>query len=559
MFGLFFDSNKPHITMDKKNRIYLPLIIAAAIVCGIFLGYKMQSRNNAASQKTLHFFKDDKLSLIFDLIEKNYVDTIKKDDLIEKMIPQLLEQLDPHSTYIEAKDLQGISDEMRGNFSGIGVQFVMQNDTLLILEVISGGPSFKLGIQPGDQIINVNGETIAGIKMPSDSIVPKLKGRKGTHVNVSIKREGISDLIEFDIERGEIPIFSIDVAYMINDSIGLVKVNKFAETTYREFREAIEDLRSQGAKKLIVDLRGNSGGYLQAVFQMVDEFLPADKMIVYTEGKSRPREEYLSSSNSRFGDMDIAVLIDEFTASASEIFAGAIQDNDRGIIVGRRSFGKGLVQEQIPFMDGSAIRLTVARFYTPSGRSIQKSYANGMDEYRSELEMRMIHDEFLHPDSIHFADSLKYFTVSGRAVYGGGGIMPDVFVPADTTGISTFFRNIVTKNSIYSFALDYSNKHRKSLSAYDTPKKLTTALDELNVFDQFLTHVKGQGITYTQSDLSISKSLIKTQLYAYISRNILGDHGLYPIIFEEDKTVLKAIEELEKGWNPSAATVTREN
>lgn len=545
--------------MNKKIRIYLPIIIAAAIACGILVGYKMQLRNSETAQKSLNFFKDDKLSLIFDLIERNYVDSVNREDLVEKVIPKLLEELDPHTTYIEAKDLQGISDEMRGNFSGIGVQFTMQNDTLLILDVISGGPSSKLGIAPGDQIIKVNEETIAGVKMPSDSIVPKLKGKKGTHVNVSIKREGISDLIEFDIERGEIPIFSIDVAYMINDSIGLVKVNKFADTTYKEFKKAIEELQTQGATKLIVDLRGNSGGFLQAVFQMADLFLPANKMIVYTEGKSRPREEYLSSSNNEFGNMDIAVLIDEFSASASEIFAGAIQDNDRGIIVGRRSFGKGLVQEQIPFMDGSAIRLTVSRFYTPSGRSIQKSYANGMDDYRSELGMRFIHEEYLHSDSIHFADSLKYHTALGRTVYGGGGIMPDLFVPADTTGVSPFFRDIVTKNMIYSFALDYSNRNRKKYSAYTTPKELTKALDDQKVLSQFLSHTKDQGIKHTAPDLEISKELIQKQLYAYIARNLLGDHGFYPILFKEDETVLKAIEELKKGWNPSASVPTPEN
>jgi carboxyl-terminal processing protease len=532
--------------MNKKIKIALPLIIGVSIAAGIFLGTYLQRQSTQNTLKNMKFFKNDKLSLILDLIERNYVDTIDRAQLIENAIPEILTQLDPHSTYLVAQEMESVNDEMRGNFSGIGVQFVMQKDTLMILEVISGGPSFKLGIQPGDRIIKVNDRVIAGVNLPNDSIVGMLKGKKGTHVNVYIQRSNMPELLHFDIERGEIPIFSVDVAYMFTDSIGLIKVNKFAETTYREFKQGIDNLRKQGATKLIVDLRGNTGGYLQAVFQMVDEFLPENQMIVYTEGKSRSRFEYRSTRNKDYTDMDVAVLIDEFSASASEIFAGAIQDNDRGIIVGRRSFGKGLVQEQIPFMDGSAIRLTVARFYTPSGRCIQKSYAEGADAYNHDLEARFMNEEFLHADSIHFNDSLKYFTTGGRVVYGGGGIMPDFFVPADTSGVNNLFRSVISRNGLYNFTLEFSDKNRKILSVHKDVKSLVSALDRQQVFNQFMTHISKQGIKYSPRELIEARELIRMQLYAYISRNILGDQGLYPILLEKDKTVLKAVEELSK-------------
>jgi carboxyl-terminal processing protease len=449
--------------MNKRLKIFYPIILAIVLSAGVFLGSRIQQNINRTNTQSESMFQPDKLSIITRLIEKDYVDSIKKDDLIEKIVPKILDELDPHSSYIPASEMKDVADEMRGNFSGIGVQFVMQNDTVAIVDVISGGPSNKLGIMAGDRIIKVNQSVVSGIGLKSDSIVSLLKGKKGTKVDVSILRSGYKDLIEFEITRAEIPLFSVDVSYMIKENIGLIKVNRFAESTSKEFRKAIENLSSSGAKKLIVDLRGNSGGYLQAVFEMVDEFLPEGKMIVYTEGKARPRYEYISTKNGIWNDGDLVVLIDEFSASASEIFAGAIQDNDRGLIVGRRSFGKGLVQEQIPFVDGSALRLTVARFYTPSGRSIQKSYKDGNEAYRMDLYNRMKHDEMIVKDSIHFKENLKYHTIGGRLVYGGGGIMPDVFVPADTSGINPFYSSVVSKSLIYSFAFKYADQNRLKL------------------------------------------------------------------------------------------------
>lgn len=535
--------------MNKILKIVYPILLALALSVGIFLGSRIQQNINRTNLQSISLFQPDKLSIITRLIEKDYVDSINKNDLIEKAVPVILDELDPHSSYIPAREMKDVTEEMRGNFSGIGVQFVMQSDTVAIVDVISGGPSQKLGILAGDRIIKVNQSVVSGIGIRSDSIVSLLKGKKGTKVNVSVQRFGFNDLIEFEIVRDEIPIFSVDVSYLIKDNIGLIKVNRFAETTHDEFKNAIEGLSDNGAKKLIVDLRGNSGGYLQAVFEMVDEFLPEGKMIVYTEGKARARYEYLSTKRGNWNEGDLVVLIDEYSASASEIFAGAIQDNDRGLIVGRRSFGKGLVQEQIPFIDGSALRLTVARFYTPSGRSIQKSYKEGNEAYRMDIYNRMKHDEMMQKDSIQFKDSLKYYTSGGRLVYGGGGIMPDFFVPADTTGINSFYTSVVSKNLVYPFAFKYADQNRSKLKALNNHKSIEEFLVEKKVFDQFVDQIKLSGIKFSSKEFNDSRKILEKQLYALIARNIIGDKGFYPIIFEIDNTVQKAVEILNKEWS----------
>ena len=532
--------------MNKNLRILFPTLLALAIAGGILIGTKIQQRTKPSYSHSSPIFQPDKLSLFLRLIEKDYVDSINKNQIIEKVIPDILSELDPHTTYIPAKDMQAVSEEMRGNFSGIGVQFVMQHDTVMIVDVISGGPSKELGIMAGDRIVKVNDNNIAGIGMKNDSVVSLLRGKKGTIVHVSVYRPGYTDLFEFDIERGEIPIYSVDVSYMITSEIGFIKVNRFAENTHKEFIEGIKKLENQGAQKLIVDLRGNSGGYLQAVFQMVDEFLSANKLIVYTEGKARPRYDYLSTDNGIWKDKDVMVLIDEFSASASEIFAGAIQDNDRGLIVGRRSFGKGLVQEQIPFFDGSALRLTVARFYTPSGRCIQKSYSEGLEAYAMDYHNRIVHDELSEMDSIHFNDSLKYYTTSGRIVYGGGGIMPDFFVPVDTTGYNDFYASVLRKNIVYRFAFDYADKNRKELNNLDDIWAIDDYLNKVHLFDTLLKEIKEKGIHYTKAEFNESAPILKAQLHAYVCRNILGDWAFYPIIFKIDNTVLKAVDLAEK-------------
>ncbi|MBN1925034.1 MAG: S41 family peptidase [Prolixibacteraceae bacterium] len=535
--------------MNRYIKIFLPLFIAIAVAVGIFAGARIQKNISDTNFKGATFYQPDKLSVITRIIEQDYVDSINRNAITESVIPYILDQLDPHSTYIKASEMKAVSEEMRGNFSGIGVQFVMQNDTVMVIEVISGGPSQEVGILAGDRIVSVNQKNVSGIGLKSDSIVSLLRGRKGTKVNVGINRPGFNEAIDFEITRGEIPLYSIDVAYKINENTGLVKVNRFAESTYNEFKDALVSLSKNGVSKLIVDLRGNSGGYLQAVFAMVDEFLPENKLIVYTEGKARPRYDYRSTGNGIWQEGDLVVLIDEFSASASEIFAGAIQDNDRGLIVGRRSFGKGLVQEQIPFIDGSALRLTVARFYTPSGRSIQKPYDEGIDAYRMDLHNRFMNEELTEQDSIHFNDSLLYYTSGGRVVYGGGGIMPDFFVPADTSGINDFYSAAVSQNILYQFCFDYSDQNRKELNKFDTPEELHLFLIKNEIFSLFLDHLKEKGIVPSPSELNYSKELLSTQMNALIARNIFGDKGFYPIIFKIDKTVQKALELFQKEWN----------
>jgi len=536
--------------MHNNTKIILPALLSLAVVAGIVLGVQINRRTSSALRvNPVGLYQSDKVSLILRLIEKDYVDSIDKNQFIEKIIPNLLSELDPHTTYIPASEMKEVNEEMRGNFGGIGVQFVMQSDTVMVVEVISGGPSHRLGILAGDRIVRVDDQLVAGKNIPSDSIVSLLKGEKGTKVKVGIHRRGIDKPIDFEITRGEIPLYSVDVAFKITDLIGIVKVNRFAETTYDEFVKALMELKEEGAAKLIIDLRGNSGGYLQSVFRMADEFLGDQAMIVYTQGKSRAREDYRATGRGIWEDGNIVVLIDEYSASASEIFAGAIQDNDRGLVVGRRSFGKGLVQEQIPFLDGSVLRLTVSRFYTPSGRSIQKPYSNGKTDYYQDIRRRIENDELVEKDSIHLADTLQFFTLGGRKVHGGGGIMPDFFVPADTSGFNGFFANIISQNLIYSFALSYSDENRNLLKKFETVNELKDHLEKTYVFNKLIEQINQKGIKYSSAELNESRTLIQTQLFAYISRNILGEKGFYTFIYESDPTVKKAIELLKKDWD----------
>ena len=534
--------------MNKNLKVLYPTLLAIAVAAGVLLGTKIQRRMTPTSTQAVNFFQPDKISLLLKLIQKDYVDSVDNSAIVEKVIPDMLKELDPHTTYLPAEDMKTVNEEMRGNFSGIGVQFRMQKDTVMIIDVVSGGPSKKLGIQAGDRIIKVDGKDIAGVKLPSDSIVSMLRGRKGTIVNVTVYRPGFADLFNFDIERGEIPIFSVDIAYMITPKIGLIKVNRFAESTYEEFVNAIDTLKEKGAEKLIVDLRENSGGSLSAVINMVDEFLPTNQLIVYTEGKARARDDYFSTDRGSWEDKQVAVLINEFSASASEIFAGAIQDNDRGIIIGRRSYGKGLVQEQIPFYDGSALRLTVARFYTPSGRCIQKSYEDGIEAYQMDFHNRLMHDELNEKDSIHFDNKLKYYTKAGRTVYGGGGIMPDFFIPVDTTGINALYSAILSKNMVMQFAFNYADSNRPVLKQLGETNAIVDYLNTQGVFNQFMQQVREKGISYSSVEFTESKTLLKTQLNALICQYILGDDAFYPVIFKIDQTVNKAVELLQQNW-----------
>jgi carboxyl-terminal processing protease len=526
--------------MNKRFPVYYPLILAVTLALGVLIGSSLYRRPLVSADRGNS--PGNKLSNIIQLIESAYVDTVNTDEIVENSIPALLENLDPHSTYIPARDMQEVEEEMQGNFSGIGVQFSIQEDTIMIIDVISGGPSSKLGILAGDRIVQINDSLVAGTGIKNEKVLKLLRGKKGTNVKVGIQRKGFRNRLDFDIIRGEIPIYSVDVSYMIDDQTGFIKVSRFAEQTYQEFNKAMEQLDKAGASRIIVDLRGNPGGYLAAVIKMVNDFLEKGETILYTQGKSQPKKVYTANARNAWAGKSLYLLIDEFSASASEIFAGAIQDNDRGIVIGRRSFGKGLVQEQIPFSDGSAIRLTVARYYTPSGRSIQKSYQEGNEKYFEDLFARMEHGEFSSADSIHFADSLRYQTKKGRTVYGGGGIMPDFFVPADTTGNSSYFEKIYQKQLVYQYAFQYSDQHRESLKKMKQAAEIATYLDNQGILDNFVRYAASKGVPADQNGLKLSGHIISTQLKAYIARNILGEEGFYPIIQQIDKTLLKAIE-----------------
>ncbi len=531
-----------------RLRIFLPLIIALAIVAGILIGRQM--KQPPAGNKFLFSFKQNQFSKINDIINyinDEYVDTVNDKELVESAIRAMLENLDPHSTYIPAEDLKAYTEPLEGNFDGIGIEFHIQEDTIMVVAAVSGGPSEQLGIQSGDRIVKVEDKTVAGIGIRNEDVLKMLRGKSGTKVSISVLRRGVDKLIDYEITRGKIPINSVDAWYMINDDIGYIRVSQFGAYTYEEYRDAFMSLKEKGMKKLILDLRDNPGGYLQTAIKIADEFLPENKLIVYTKGKSRPHENYLASSRGLFEDGDMAVLIDEGSASASEIVAGALQDWDRATLVGRRSFGKGLVQEQSSLPDGSALRLTIARYYTPTGRSIQKPYTGGYEEYVKELVERQAHGELEFSDSIHFADSLKFTTPGGKTVYGGGGIMPDVFVPLDTTFISAFYSDAYSKGLIGQFAYDYVDLHRSELVAYKGFEKFNknfSLTDE--AYNRFVNYAYSKGVAKDDKGVKHSEAKIKVILKAYIARQFWKGNGYYPVMNASDNTVIKAVQVLEK-------------
>jgi carboxyl-terminal processing protease len=529
---------------NSKFKIYTPLVLAFVLAAGVFIGSKLQFNDNPHN----FIFKSEpnKLNFLMELIEDNYVDTISESVLIEEAIPVLLEQLDPHSVYIPAKDLQAVSEPLEGNFEGIGIQFNLLNDTIIVINTVSGGPSEKIGVKAGDKIVTINDSLFVGQKITNEMVIKNLKGEKGTSVKIGVKRYGFHGLLYFTITRDKIPLYSVDVAYMADINIGYIKISTFARTTYDEFVVAVKKLKKQGMQKLILDLRSNGGGYMDAAIKIADEFLKDKELIVYTEGKARPRADYMATADGDFESGGLVILIDTWSASASEIVAGAVQDNDRGTIIGRRSFGKGLVQEPMFFRDGSAVRLTIARYYTPTGRSIQKSYSRNNLDYEKELYERLENGELNNVDSTHFSESLKFVTKKGKIVYGGGGIMPDVFVPIDTTGNTHLYRELARKALIYNFALSFTEQNREKLIKFTDYKQITKYLDETNVYGAFLKYIVKQGTNPSVIDLAKSHKLIKTYLYAYICRNILDNNGFFPVLQQIDTELLKAIELLKK-------------
>ena len=486
-----------------------------------------------------------KLSLADFAITNLYVDEVDEGKLVEDAIRGMLEQLDPHSTYTTAEETKEMNEPLQGNFSGIGIQFNMNKDTLYVIQTIVGGPSEKVGIQAGDRIISVNDTTIAGVKMKNTDIMKRLRGKAGTVVRVTVLRKGVAEPIEFRIVRDNIPIYSIDASYMVDKETGYIRVSRFAMNTDKEFSDAVKALKKKGIKNIIVDLQGNGGGFLTSAIAMADEFLSDGQTIVYTEGRRSPRDDAFATKQGLFQQGKLVLLVDESSASASEILSGAVQDWDRGIIVGRRTFGKGLVQRPIPFPDGSMIRLTIARYYTPSGRSIQKPYDKGHEAYERELLDRFNHGELIYTDSIHFPDSLQFKTLNnGRTVYGGGGIMPDVFIPLDTTIYTDFHRDLLAKGVLNQYPVDYLDDHRKELiSKYKNMEQFDAGFvvtDEM--FADLLQKAEAEKVKYNEEQYLKSKELIGAQVKALIARDMFDMTAYFKIMNPKNASFVKAME-----------------
>jgi carboxyl-terminal processing protease len=536
---------------NKKRSIYLPIAFALVMIVGFLLGatlIRVSTLNkNISLLQSFQTSKYDPVNDVLGFIMHDYVDSIDASKLKVYAVEGILKNLDPHSQFISAEEFDEVNEPLMGNFDGIGVQFRIENDSVYIINTIQGGPSEKVGIRAGDRIVKVDDKLVAGVEIDNREVMKLLKGHRGTKVNVSVHRRGISKLLNFNITRDVIPTYSVDVFFMPKPEIGYIKLSKFSTTTAEELQDALLSLKSKGMKQLVLDLRGNSGGYLKSAIDVADQFLPEKDLIVYTEGYNRPKEVAYATSSGLFEKGELIVLIDEGSASSSEIVAGALQDNDRATIVGRRSFGKGLVQEQLTLPDGSALRLTVARYYTPSGRSIQKPYVNGhADEYASELYDRMVRGEFESVDSIKFNDSLKYITKGGKVVFGGGGIMPDVFIPIEKNENYQYYNSLLNKGILHQFTFEYTDRNRPKLNRYnsfiDFDKRFQ--INE-SILDEFVAYAEKEGVPRDLKGLEYAKSDITNLMKALISRNLYDDKGFYPIYLKSDKTFKKALESLD--------------
>lgn len=534
------------MSQNKVTR-FIPIIIAVSIIAGIMIGMFYTQRFSEGKPGVINT-SSNKLNALLRIIDDQYVDTVNMSELIEEAMPQILGELDPHSSYIPAKDLEEMTADLRGSFSGIGIQFTILQDTIHVNNVIAGGPSEKVGLMAGDRIVEVNDSAFVGKIVTNSEAMKKLKGPKGSEVKLGIFRQGEKELLHFTIIRGDIPVKSVDAAYMLNEKFGYIKINKFGETTYPEMLISLAKLHQENCQGIVIDLRGNTGGYMGAAIQMVNEFLPKGKLIVYTEGRKAARENYLSNGTGSSQEIPIIVLVDEGSASASEIFAGAIQDNDRGTVIGRRSFGKGLVQQPIDFSDGSAIRLTIARYHTPSGRCIQKPYNKGKDEnYEMDILTRYEHGEFFSQDSIKQDESHSYFTSLGRPVYGGGGIMPDIFVPQDTTGVTSYFSMAVNRGLIIQFTFQYTDQNRQTLQKYETSEDMLKYLKKQNILEKFARYAETKGLKRRNILMYKSQKLFERNLYGNIIYNMLDMEDYLKYLNQQDPTVLKALEVLEEG------------
>lgn len=567
--------------MEQKKRLnkrfWLTTIAVLSIVCALWIGvgigrYVQHSRTKHIVETMIHnvdqyksdmaTFNEEKAALEKFLqggdkmmqaiisVRNHYVDPVSLDTIYEKAIPALLSELDPHSEYIPKKMFEQVNESLEGHFDGIGIVFNAMTDTITVLSVIPQGPSDRAGVRPGDRIMLIDGREVAGKGIPQDSMVKLMRGPRGSKVKLSVRRSSLEDLVDMTITRAPIELHSVTAAFMLDrdEAIGYIRLAQFSRTSYNEVSKALERLRSEGMKSVIIDLRGNGGGFLDQVVAMVNELLPANQLIVYTEDRYGQRVNEYSNGSGSYTDIGIAVLVDEFSASSSEILAGAIQDNDRGLVIGRRTFGKGLVQAQIPFEDGSAMRLTVARYYTPTGRSIQKPYTNGNEEeYHMDLVNRINHHELFSADSIHFDESMKFTTPKGRTVYGGGGIMPDIFIPIDTLYVSDYYNKVWNSNVLYRYTLDFNDRHRKAIDKVTTIEELDAVLDRESLIDDFVAYAERNGIERDQEGLDKSREVIEAQIRAYIGRNAMADEaGFYHNIYPIDEAMRRAVEELSK-------------
>lgn len=543
----------------KGSSRFTPVIIAISVVAGILIG-TFYAKHYGGNKLGIINGSSNKLNALLHVIDDQYVDTVDMSQLVENAMPQILAELDPHSTYIPAQKLEEVNSELEGSFSGVGIQFTIQEDTIHVNSVVSGGPAEKVGLMAGDRIVTVDDSLFVGKDLTNEKAMRTLKGPKGSQVKLGVKRITEKELLDFVVTRGDIPQNTIDAAYMISNDFGYVQISKFGRTTHVELLNAIAQLSHQNCKGMIIDLRENTGGYMETAIRMVNEFLPEGKLIVYTQGRKYPRMEEYANGTGSCQNIPLVVLIDQGSASASEIFAGAIQDNDRGTIVGLRSFGKGLVQQPIDFSDGSAIRLTIARYYTPSGRCIQRPYENGKDsKYEMDWLDRYEHGEFFSADSVKLDKKLRYSTSLGRPVYGGGGIMPDVFVPRDTTGMTSYLMEVSNKGLLIQFSFQYTDRNRAKLDQFNDETELQKYLEKQNIVEQFVQFAAQKGVKRRNLLINKSRKLLERNLYGNIIYNIQGKEAYIRYINRDDATVLKALEILERGEAfPKAPTTIKE-
>ena len=532
--------------MNNKSNRFAPLWMALCVVLGIFVG-TFYANHFSGNRLSIINSNGSKLNNLLHTISDMYVDTVDMNDLVEKAIPQILSELDPHSTYISAKDVQIATDDLKGSFSGVGIEFTIRQDTIRVQNVINNGPAERAGLIAGDKIVEVDDSVFVGKKVTNEEAMHRLKGPKDTKVKLGIIRYGEKKIRHITVTRGEIPTKSVTACYMLDETAGYIKIKNFGENTYPELLIALAKLSQQGFSNLVIDLRSNTGGYLASAVQIANEFLSKGQLIVYTEGRKSPRQEYRADGRGSYQHIPLVILIDEGSASASEILAGAIQDNDRGTIIGRRSFGKGLVQQPIEFTDHSMIRLTIARYYSPSGRCIQKHYTSGADkDYEEDLLTRYQHGEFFSQDSIKH-EGPAYHTANGRTVYGGGGITPDIFVPEDTIGMTSYYKEASMSGLIIQYAFNYTDENRPVLKEFDTGKSLDNYLKRQNIVERFAAFAEKNGLKRRNLMIQKSHKLLERFLFSRIIYNILDEQAWTEYLNQDDPAVLTTLKLFREG------------